>query len=743
MEENYQYHNEDTLQTIKGVVETVIYKNSQNGFIVLQMVSDNDELTIATGNIGDVAVGEKLSLIGVFADNPKYGRQFKARTAERMLPNTPYEIRRYLASGVIEGVGPALAKKLVERFGADTLNVIDSEPFRITDIKGVTPERAAHIGDEYRKICNVKTIIEFLGQYKISPGAAISVWQKYEGDSIAQIKKNPYILCESGIGLDFNVADYIAREYDIESYDPNRVRAVIAYILRENANNGHTCLPLEVLKNISESRYDVGESCFEKALENGCHGPFSRLSFGTRTRVFLSEYYEAEKYIADKLSLMLKLNIGQTKDYSKEIDGIEFAENIKYEGLQRQAINGCLGNGIFILTGGPGTGKTTTINAVIKLFKQQKKRLALAAPTGRAAKRMADLTGEPTKTIHRLLEVDAEKDNFMSFKRDERNPLSADIIIIDEMSMVDALLFEALLRAMKSKCKLILVGDSNQLPSVGAGNVLKDLIAAGNIPSVELKEIFRQASESLIITNAHKIVNGELPELDIRDRDFFFMQAHSDSEISRLVLELAKTRLPAKYGFSSLEDIQILSPTRMGEAGTKGLNAALQAQLNPPDKSKKQMRFFDVVFRQGDKVMQTKNNYDIDWLRDGHKGKGIFNGDIGIITDISLKDSSLEINFDGRVATCTSEMLNKIEHAFAITVHKSQGSEYEAVIVPLTDISNQLLYRNLLYTAVTRAKKILILIGRKEVVREMVATVRKTARYSCIKGLLQQLTIDS
>ncbi|MDR1754411.1 MAG: ATP-dependent RecD-like DNA helicase [Eubacterium sp.] len=736
---------EDGYLVLKGVVESVIYKNTQTGYVVFDAAS-NGELVPVMGVLGDIAVGEKLSLIGSFIETPKYGRQFKAEACERMQPDTPDEIRRYLASGIIKGLGPALAKKLTEKFGAETLEIIENQPERLIEIKGVTPERAEYISYEYKRICSVKSIIDFLGYYRISPQTSLAVWQRYEGECIKKIKKNPYILCEIGIDVDFNIADYIAKDYNIENYDPNRVIAAIAYVLKENADNGHTCLPLPVLKNLTCEQFGISYDCFENALESGITGNvvsgrqklFSKLKFGDKTRIFLAQYYMAEKYIADKLSIMAGLNTGANADYSDEISGIEFEENIKYEFLQKAAINGCLTNSVFILTGGPGTGKTTTINAVIKIFKQKKRVLALAAPTGRAAKRMTDLTGESAKTIHRLLEVDSDKDNLLSFKRNEFNPLGSNVIIVDEMSMVDVLLFEALLRAIKPDSKLILIGDFNQLPSVGPGNVLKDLISTGIIPAIELKEIFRQAAQSLIVTNAHKIVSGELPELNIRDRDFFFMRADSDFEISRLVVDLAKTRLPEKYGFSALDDIQILSPTKMGEAGTKGLNSALQKALNPPAKSKREIKFFDAVFRQGDKVMQTKNDYEVNWLKKGSKGKGVFNGDIGIITDIDGYSGNLTINFDGRAALYSPEMLNKIEHAFAITVHKSQGSEYDAVIVPITDISSRLLYRNLLYTAVTRAKKILILIGRKEVVAEMVGTVRKTTRYSCIQGLMKE-----
>lgn len=435
---------------------------------------------------------------------------------------------------------------------------------------------------------------------------------------------------------------------------------------------------------------------------------------------------------------MLKLSAPFEKDFSEEIAGVEWSENIQYEDLQKAAINAALGNNLFILTGGPGTGKTTTLNAVIQLCRGKNKRLSLAAPTGRAAKRMSDLTGQPAKTIHRLLEVDFSKENKLRFKHNDLNPLKADVIIIDEMSMVDTLLFEALLRAIKPESKLIMVGDSNQLPSVGAGNVLRDLISSGLIPTIELKEIFRQAAESLIVTNAHKIVNGIQPELNDRKKDFFFMPTATDNDTAQLVVDLVRTRLPKSYGYSPVDDIQILSPTKIGPAGTKELNRSLQLALNPPARNKKEIRFFDVAFRMCDKVMQIKNDYDVAWKKDGESGLGIFNGDIGIITDVDTHNGILTIDFDGRIAIYTTEMLNKLEHAYAVTIHKSQGSEYKAVVMPLTAVSEQLLYRNLLYTGITRAKENIILIGTHDVVSRMVQNDRKTLRYSCMKRLLEE-----
>lgn len=728
--------NKNSLIELQGTVEDIIHKNPDNGYIIMNLDVDGAPLTVV-GTLGDIAEGETIKLRGDYVVSAKYGRQFKAVTCERTLPTKPAEIRRYIGSGIIKGVGPALAKKIVAEFGVDSLNIIENDPTRLVEINGVSYDKALDISHEFRKLCGVKAVIEFLQKYDISPVVASLVWKIHEENSVTVIRKNPYLLCESGIDVDFFIADRISADLELDMYSVERIKAGIAYVLKQNCFAGHTCLPRQKLMESVCGNLRVPEDEFDNALYKGIReNRFAEYEAQNRTYIFLSEFYKAETYIASKISVMLKLSAPLEKDFSEEIAGIEWTENIEYEDLQKSAISAALGNNLFILTGGPGTGKTTTLNAVIQLCKSKRKTLSLAAPTGRAAKRMSDLTGEPAKTIHRLLEVDFSKDNTLKFKHNELNPLKADVIIIDEMSMVDTLLFEALLRAVKPESKLIMVGDSNQLPSVGAGNVLRDLISTGLIPTVELKEIFRQAAESLIVTNAHKIVNGEFPELDNRKKDFFFMPTASDEDTARLVVELTRTRLPKSYGYSPIDDIQILSPTKMGSAGTKELNRALQLALNPPAHNKKEIRFFDVVFRMGDKIMQIKNDYDVAWKKGAEKGLGIFNGDIGIVTDVDTRNNILTIDFDGRIAVYTSEMLNKLEHAYAVTIHKSQGSEYKAVIIPLTGFSEQLLYRNLLYTGVTRAKENLILIGNRNLVRRMVENHRKTLRYSCMKRLL-------
>ena len=723
---------------LSGSVEDVIYKNADNCYTVINLGCD-EGLIAVVGNLGDVNEGERLSLRGGWITSPKYGRQFKAAMCERSMPETESEISAYLGSGVIKGLGPAIAKKIVKQFGTEALDIIDNDCMQLTVIKGITSDKALYISNEYHKITGVNEVIKFLGEYNFGPAHAISVWSAFEHDSIKQIKTNPYILCTSGIDIDFRSVDRMAADLGFDAENSDRVRAGIVYVLHENANAGHTCLPTEKLRESVCDNLGIERRQFESCLDD-CEEKdwVVRITLGKREFVYLPEYYLAETYIAKKLAFMLRTSAQYEKDYSDEIRGVEFSENIQYEDLQRAAISACLTGSVFILTGGPGTGKTTTLNGVIKILKAQKKRILLCAPTGRAAKRMSDLTGEPARTIHRLLEVDFNAKGELKFKRNETNPLPADVVIADEMSMVDALLMCSLVRAIKPTSKFIMVGDSNQLPSVGAGNVLKDLIASHYIPSVELKEIFRQAAQSLIVTNAHRIVNGEFPVLDDRQNDFFFMNKSLESDIAELVIQLAKQRLPDTYGFSPIDDIQVLCPTKMGMAGTKELNKQLQSALNPPSQNKAELKFFDVIFRTGDKVMQTKNDYDVLWTKNNEKGSGIFNGDIGIIRSVDRFSQNVTIDFEGRVAIYTSEMLRRLEHAYAITIHKSQGSEYDAVIIPITAFTHNLLYRNLLYTGVTRAKKMIIVIGTKELVKTMVDNNRKMLRYSLLRPLLEK-----
>ncbi len=728
---------EENIEKLEGSVEDVVFKNSETGFIIFVLDCNGQEIT-AKGELGDISEGERLELYGNYETSAKYGRQFRAVSCTRMLPTTPAEIRKYLSSGIIKGVGISLAKKIVDAYGEDTLNVIENDPLRLAELKGVTDDKALYISAEYRKLSGMKQVVEFLQQYGIGPMAATEVWKKYEASSIPFIKDNPYILCDDEIGVDFDTADQIAYNEGIKVNDVNRIIAALIYILRENANEGHTCLPLDRTVDMAEEILELEENDIHRGIDEALNaGQVEILRFKEKSFIYLKEYYKAEAYITDRLSLMLRTSAPEIKDMSEEIAGVEFTENIRYETLQKAAINGCMANKVFILTGGPGTGKTTTLNGIIRLMKKKKKIISLTAPTGRAAKRISEVTGQNAYTIHRLLEVDFTVKDKLTFKKNEKNPLKADVVIVDEMSMVDVLLFEALLRALKPSASLIMVGDSHQLPSVGAGNVLRDLIKSEEIPMVELTEIFRQAAESLIVTNAHKIVKGERPNLNDRSGDFFFMENFFEPEAPKLIISLAKTRLPKAYGYSALEDIQILTPTRLGCVGTKELNRDLQLALNPPSKDKSEVKVFDSIFRTGDKVMQTKNDYEIEWQKGAEYGRGIFNGDIGFIEEMDKYSGDVIVNFDGKRATYSPDMLKKLDLAYAITIHKSQGSEYKAVIMPLTSISKNLQYRNLLYTGVTRAKNTLIIIGTKDQVYTMVDNDKRTLRYSCLRPLLK------
>lgn len=728
--------NNASLLSVSGTVEDVIFYNEENGYIVLDMDVEGTLLT-AVGNMGDVREGEKLTLYGDYINSQKYGRQFRVEIFERTMPEDVNAIRKYLGSGVIAGIGPAMAKRIVQAFGENTLKILEDKPEQLSAIKGISPERAQSIGREFRGISGLRKAMTFFSAYGIQPMYIAAAWKTYEGRTVEIVRDNPYCLCENGIELPFRDADRMAMDMGIPRDSEERLYAGTIWMLRHNANNGNTCMrESELTEKVSEVLMVDERLCFAVLPLAEGRGDIVRDDKYDEKFVFLTEYYNAEVFIAEKLAEMIKRDDIPHSDYSSEIDGIAWTQGIEYAERQREAINGCMNNHVFILTGGPGTGKTTTLNAVIELCRQRGLKLKLAAPTGRAAKRMADLTGAPAQTIHRLLEVDFAAGG-SSFRRGSDNPISCDVLIIDEMSMVDTLLMASLLKAVKSRTRLIMVGDSSQLPSVGAGNILRDLIEGGRVPKVELKEIFRQAAESLIVTNAHRIVRGEMPVLNDRKSDFFFMQSESEENTLRLVVELCKTRLPKSYGFDPVNDIQVLCLSKMGTVGTQAVNKELQLALNPPSKDKRELKYINTLFRDGDKVMQTKNDYDVEWRRGDEKSHGIFNGDIGRIKSADRVNDICEIDFDGRSATYDSEMLRRIEHAYAVTVHKSQGSEYPAVIIPLPNGMDRLSYRNLLYTAVTRAKRILILIGTPAKVYGMVSNDRRTRRYSCLKPMLE------
>lgn len=731
------------LQSITGTVEEVVYHNEDTGFTVL-LLDDGQELQTVVGQMMDIAAGEDLKATGRFTTHPSYGPQFKAEVVERTLPATSSAILKYLGSRAIKGVGPTLARRLVETFGDDTLTVMEHHPEDLIRVEGISRRKAQEIGEEFKRIFGVRTVMLFLSRHGIDPATSIRVWKAYGNYASEMVQANPYVLCGDDIGMPFEKVDQIALDMEVEPESPNRIGAAIAYVLRHNLNNGHTCLPEQALCEKSAALLHLDLSLVERQIvrEEEIQNLVSDSS-GGRRYYYLPHLYRAETYVAGRLTMMLSLEAPYTGDFGDQISLLESQNGVKYAQLQKKAISQALSHNLSILTGGPGTGKTTTVNAIIELFEQQGCKVALAAPTGRAAKRLSEVTGREAKTIHRLLEVDFKDkpgDSVLSrFKRNEKNPIDADVVIVDEMSMVDILLFECLVRALRLTARLIMVGDSDQLPSVGPGNVLKDLIDSGRISTVRLTEIFRQAAQSLIVTNAHAVVRGEMPELRRKDGDFFFLQSGSYASTAQLVADLCSRRLPKSYNYSPLWDIQVMAPNRIGELGTIELNCRLQQTLNPPSPEKREMTFGPYTFREGDKVMQIKNNYDIVWTKDdGEKGTGVYNGDIGLILAIDKPSRVFIVKYEERVVNYTFDNADEVELAFAITVHKSQGCEFEAVILPLMNSKSRLYHRNLFYTAVTRARKLLIIIGKPETVHYLVENNRKTLRFTSLSRFLSE-----
>ena len=720
--------------TINGTVDSVTYRNDDNGFGVIVLDYAGDPLNVV-GELGNVEEGEDLELTGVFTNHPKFGEQFRADVCIRSLPVEASAIQRYLAGGVVKGIGPVLAKKIVAQFGDKALEIMETEPIRLTEVDGITPAKAVSFAEEFEKVIGFRTLLSYFTECRIPALYGIRAWKKYAENALALVDKNPYILCSVGIELPFLKAEEIAREKGVPEDSGFRLAAGIKYILEENAAAGHTCLPQDKLLDLAARLLRVEPSVVYDAIQQEISDEnlFVYLK-KNRPFILLRDYYVAEEYIARRLAIMNSLSYDSRINYDEVIDIAEQENDIQYADKQREAINTALSKGFMVLTGGPGTGKTTTLNAIISLYEQQGLKPMICAPTGRAAKRVSDLTGYEAKTIHRLLGVKAGGE-IAGFEHNENNLLDCDVVIIDEMSMVDSLLFEALLRALPIDCKLIMVGDSDQLPSVGAGNVLHDIIESHTIPVIALTEIFRQALESAIITNAHKIVKGEMPELD-NSKDFFFMQRLEFEPASELTVNLCENRLSKAYNLDPISDIQVLSPTRKGPLGTVELNKKLQAALNPPSRQKSEIKTFLYTFRTGDKVMQTKNDYEIEWKKDGERGTGIFNGDIGIIQRLNRLLGEIEIDFDGRLATYNIEMLENVELAYAATVHKSQGSEFDAVILPILGGYDKLYFRNLLYTAVTRAKKLLVIVGSKMWLEFMIQNNRRMNRYTCLKQML-------
>ena len=728
--------NENLLQ-LEGAVENIVYRNEENGYTVIE-ISDGDDYITAVGIMPQANVGDTVKLTGVYTNHRNYGRQFSAQICEICRPTESADILRYLSSGAIKGIGASTAQRLVSEFGEATLDVMETQPERVALIKGISKSKALDFANQLKTNTGVRTLMLYLGEYGISNTSAVKIYNALGAGCVDRIRENPYILCQGDFGVSFESADFIAKKESLEPESGVRLRAGITYILRHNERNGHTCLPKEKLAAISADFLNVGidriNNCMEEML-------FDRTligeTFDEAEFVFTPQLHLSEMYVSSRIKMLLKFPAEKIKDIDREIENCEKNDGITYAELQKKAINSALTEGMLVLTGGPGTGKTTTLNAIIKILKDKGKKVLLSAPTGRAAQRMSELTGDEAKTLHRLLEVSWDKHDNPVFNKNERNQLKCDALIVDEVSMVDTFIFESVMRALPLGCRLVLVGDSDQLPSVGPGNVLGDLIDSGIIPVVRLNEIFRQAQQSLIVTNAHKIVNGEMPVLSNTDKDFFFLQRNNKTDVTNVIIDLCVNRLPKAYGYSAFDNIQVLSPSKKGELGTAELNSKLQNALNTKSDDKQEVTIGSKTFRTGDKVMQIKNNYDIRWFKDnGETGEGIFNGDIGIIEKIDKKVKIIKISFYDKTAAYTYESASDLDFAYAVTVHKSQGNEFDAVIIPMFQGPPQLYYRNLLYTAVTRAKKTLVLVGNPKTVEYMVQNNRRTKRYSGLKEFL-------
>ncbi len=729
---------EEQLKELKGTVEKITYKNDRNGYAVA-IVRNGRERVTAVGIMPLITEGDSVVLGGEYIVHSSYGEQFSVKSFERAVPQNAAAILRYLSSGVIRGVGPSTATRIVEKFGTDTLDIIQNHPEDLSEIRGISLQKAIAIGEEYHKQFGLREVIMMLSPYEISVEKCAIIFRELGRNAVQIVKDNPYTLCCESIDILFEKAERIASDLDISRDNELRLMAGVEYVMRKNLANGHTCLPVNKLCEVSarllESDYyridGIISAMADKML-------VSLKKVGDTEYAAIPEYYHAEQYIAARLT-SVKRTVKQLGNIDElEIDYVENKLGIKFENLQREAIKQAFESGILILTGGPGTGKTTTLNAIIELFEQRKCNIDLAAPTGRAAKRMTELTNREAKTIHRLLEVEWDRNDKQSFARNERNPLDCDVLIVDEASMMDSLLFSSLLKAMRLSCRLILVGDSDQLPSVSAGNILNDILASECFPAIRLKKVFRQAMESVIVSNAHAIINETDVDFTNKGKDFFFLSRFSQVDVCNTVLELCTERLPSAYGYDSINDIQVLCPSKKYECGTVNLNNVLQSCLNPQSDTKPQFNYKGVYYRKGDKVMQIKNNYDLCWEKDdGEKGSGIFNGDVGVVTDVDYRTGTLNVKFDDKTVSYLRDELSELELAYAVTVHKSQGSEYDCVVLPLLDIPERLKFRNLLYTAITRAKKMLVIVGSKTVFCEMAANNKKTLRYTLLKDFIE------
>ena len=727
---------------IEGTVESVIYQNQENGYTVLRLDGGEGQTLTVVGCMPGVAPGEGIAVEGTWTRHASYGEQFKAEAVERRTPAGTKAIFDYLSSGAVKGIGAATARRMVEEFGEETLTVLEEHPELLTQIRGITRKKALAMGENFRLQMGMRRLLEFLGEHEVPLQLAMPLYRKYGDRALEIIRGNPYLLVDGELGVEFSTADKLALSMGMEGDDPQRIEAGLLFELAHNLDNGHAFLPRRKLLPATaqlielEGEPEALEDALEALLERG---EVIQETVANEEAVYLHDLYEAEQYVAFRLSEMARGEQVPPAGLDGLIDRIQAEQGIVYAPQQRQAVELAAASQVMLLTGGPGTGKTTSLRGVLALFEQLGLETALAAPTGRAAKRLGELCGMEAATIHRLLETQYDpRSGRLVFAHDEDEPLKADAVIVDETSMVDILLMRGLLSALRPECRLILVGDPDQLPSVGPGNLFSDLIRSGVVPMVRLTEIFRQAAESAIVRNAHGVNRGELPDLRDNKHDFFFLRRKDPARAAETIVELVQTRLPNNMGIPP-EQIQVLSPTRKRVTGTAALNRAIQEAVNPPAPDRPERRFGEYVFRQGDRVMQVRNNYDVIWKDGLTTGMGVFNGDIGRIVEVDNRSELITVDFEGRLVEYTPDMLGELEPAYAITVHKAQGSEYRAVILSVSDGAPVLLTRGVLYTAITRARELLILVGDEDVVARMTANDRQQRRYSGLRWRLVQI----
>ena len=722
----------------EGTVHSVIFQNAENGYTVLRLLTEEGEIVTVVGCIPCVAPGEHLTVTGTWETHPQHGEQLRAEELERSLPEEEDEILAYLSSGICKGVGPATARSIVERFGLDTLDILETEPERLQMIRGITAKKAMEIGAMFRQHMGLRRLMEFLSRYQLPPVLAIRLRQQYGDGALEMVRRNPYLLSDDVCGVDFSVTDTMALSMGFAEDCGERLRAAVTFELTFNENNGHVFLPRDKLLSATCQLLDCGLEQVEAALDALTEQHAVVIEHIANVQaVYLRRLWEAESSACARLLALLDMDADQSRYAERTVAEIEREQGITYAPMQRQAVALAAKAGVMLLTGGPGTGKTTTVRGIVALFQKMGLSIVLAAPTGRAAKRMSELTGMEAQTIHRLLGTTwNETAHQVTFQKTEKEPLEAEAVIVDEMSMVDVALFSALLRALRPGTRLVLVGDADQLPSVGAGNVFSDLIRSRKIETVFLREVFRQAEQSAIIRNAHRVNLGQSPELSGNQGDFFFLCRRDAQRAVSTVLELCRTRLPDNMHIPA-EQIQVLTPTRKGPCGTVNLNRLLQDALNPKAPGKRELTWGERVFRVGDRIMQTRNDYDVMWEKDdGTVGTGLFNGDVGRIADIDAGGEWLALDFDGRKALYSVEMLSEIDLAYAQTVHKAQGSEYRCVVLAAMPAAPGLMVRGVLYTALTRARELLVIVGDDAAIRSMAANDKQQKRYSGLKWRL-------